>query len=110
MDARGWLLRASLGLIVIPLDFSDFTVKAADFVKTDSANGAAMWVDRSMSEFPLNPDWKIVRVRVRLQDGTKSRQTYLIDFPHSKSALIETDGKIIPVSEWSWRPIVPEIR
>ena len=71
MDARGWPIRASLALalVLIPLNFSVFTVNAADFVKTDSTNGATLWVDREMHEFPLNPEWKIVRVIVRLHDG-----------------------------------------
>lgn len=112
MDARRWLLRAflALGLIVIPLNFSAFTVKAADFVKTESANGATMWVDREMHEFPLNPDWKLVRVKVRLHDGTESRQTYLVDYTHSRSVLVEADGQPVPVGEWTWRPGVPERR
>lgn len=111
-DARGWLLRASLalGLIVIPLNFSVCTVKAADFVKTDSANGTAMWVDREVKDFTLNPEWKIVRVIVKLHDGTESRQTYLVDITHSRSALVEADGQPVPVGEWAWRSGVPEIK
>lgn len=112
MDARGWLLRASLalGLIVIPLNFSDFTVKAANLVETNSSHGTTMWVDREIHEFPLNPEWKLVRVVVRLHDGTESWQTYLVDFAHSRSALVEVDGQPIPVGEWAWRSGVPEIR
>lgn len=112
MDARGWSLRASLalGLIVIPLNFSDFTVNAADLVKTDSDNGTTLWVDREVKDFTLNPKWKIVQVVVRLHDGSESRQVYLVDFTHSRSALVEADGQPIPVGEWAWRPIVPEIR
>lgn len=50
MDARGWPIRASLALalVLIPLNFSDFTANAADFVKTDSVNGATLWVDREV--------------------------------------------------------------
>lgn len=112
MDARGWLLRASLalGLIVIPLNFSDFTVKAADFIKTESASGTTLWVDGEMKDFTLNPGWKIVRVVVRLHDGVESRQTYIVDFTYSRSALIEADGQPIPVAEWTWRSGVPEIK
>lgn len=112
IDTRGWLIRASLalGLIVIPLNFSDFTVKAADFVKTESANGATLWVDREVGDFTLQPEWKIVRVVVKLHDGSESRQTYLVDFTHSRSALVEADGQPIPVGEWAWKPGVPEIR
>lgn len=112
MDARRWLLRASmaLGLVLIPLNFFDFTVNAADFVKTDSASGTTMWVDREVNDFTLNPDWKIVRIVVRLHDGTESQQVYLVDFTHSRSALVETDGQPVPVEEWAWRPGVPEIR
>ena len=112
MDAREWLLRASLalGLIVIPLNFSDFMVKAANFIKTESASGTTLWVDREMHEFPLNPDWKLVRVVVRLHDGSESRQTYLVDFTHSRSTLVEADGQPVPVGEWAWRSGVPEIR
>lgn len=112
MDAREWLIRASLalGLILIPSIFADFTVKAADFVKTDSASGTTMWVDREVNDFTLNPEWKIVRVIVKLHDGNESRQTYLVDFNHSRSALVEADGQPIPVGEWAWRPGVPEIR
>lgn len=112
MDARRWLLRASLALalLLIPLNFSDFTVKAADFVKTDSSHGATLWVDREVKDFTLNPEWKIVRVVVRLYDGTESRQTYLVDYTHSRSALVEADGQPVPVGEWAWRPIVPDIK
>lgn len=112
MDARGWLLRASLALalLLIPLNFSDFTVKAADFVKTDSSHGATLWVDREVKDFTLQPDWKLVRVVVRLHDGSESRQTYLVDYTHSRSALVEADGQLIPVGEWAWRSGVPEIR
>lgn len=112
MDARGWPIRASLALalVLIPLNFSDFTVNAANFEKTDSSHGTTMWVDREMHEFPLNPDWKIVRVVVRLHDGSESQQVYLVNFTHSRSALVEADGQPIPVAEWAWRPIVPEIR
>lgn len=110
MDARGWSVRASLALalVLIPLNFSAFTVKAADFVKTDSSHGTTLWVDREMHEFPLNPDWKLVRVVVRLHDGSKSRQTYIVDFTHSRSALIEADGQPVPIGEWAWKPGVPE--
>lgn len=82
IDTRGWLIRASLalGLIVIPLNFSDFTVKVADFVKAESANGATLWVDREIGDFPLQSEWKLVRVKVRLHDGTESLQTYVVDF------------------------------
>lgn len=112
MDARRWLLRASLalGLIVIPLNFSDFTVNAADLVKTESSHGTTMWVDREVKDFTLQPDWKLVRVVVRLHDGTESWQVYLVDFTHSRSALVEVDGQPIPVGEWAWRSGVPEIR
>lgn len=112
MDARGWPIRASLALalVLIPLNFSVFTVKAADFVKTESASGTTMWVDREMHEFPLNPEWKIVRVVVRLHDGTESQQVYLVDFTHNRSTLVEADGQPIPVGEWAWRPGVPEIK
>lgn len=112
MDARGWLLRASLalGLIVIPLNFAVFTVNAANFIKTDSSHGTTMWVDREMADFTLNPEWKIVRVVVRLHDGVESRQTYVVDFTHSRSALVEVDGQPVPVEEWAWRSGVPEIR
>lgn len=110
IDTRGWLIRASLalGLIVIPLNFSDFTVNAADLVKTDSDNGVTLWVDREVKDFTLNPEWKLVRVKVRLHDGTESRQTYLVDFAHSRSALVEADGQPVPVEEWRWMPGVPE--
>lgn len=112
IDTRGWLLRASLalGLVLIPLNFSDFTVKAANFIKTESANGATLWVDREVKDFTLNPEWKIVRVVVKLHDGSESRQVYLVDFTHSWSALVEVDGQPIPVGEWTWRPGVPERR
>ena len=112
MDARGWLLRASLalGLIVIPLNFSDFTVNAANFVKTDSANETTLWVDREVKDFSLQPEWKLVRVVVRLHDGTESQQTYLVDYTYGRSALIEADGEPIPVGEWTWRSVVPGIR
>ena len=112
MDARGWLLRASLALalVLIPLNFSVFTVKAADFVKADSSHGTAMWVDREMVDFSLQPEWKIVRIVVRLHNGSESRQTYTVDFTHSRSALVETDGQPVPVEEWAWKPGVPEIR
>lgn len=112
IDTRGWLLRASLtlGLIVIPLNFSDFTVNAADLVKTDSDNGVTLWVDREVKDFTLNPEWKLVRVKVRLHDGTESRQTYLVDYTHSRFALVEADGQPVPVGEWRWMPGVPERR
>lgn len=112
MDARGWLLRASLALalVLIPLNFSVFTVKAADLVKTESAHGTTLWVDRGARDFPLNPDWKLVRVVVKLHDGSESRQVYLVDFTHTRSALVEADGQPIPVGEWAWRPGVPERR
>ena len=109
-DARGWLIRASLGLalVFIPLNFSDFTVKAADFVKTESTHNTTMWVDRDMGSFSLQPDWKIVRVVVRLHDGSESWQTYLADYTHSRSVLVEADGQPVPVGEWRWMPGVPE--
>lgn len=112
MDTRRWPIRASLalGLIVIPLNFFVFTVKAADFVKTESASGTTLWVDREVKDFTLNPDWKIVRVVVRLHDGVESRQTYIVDFTHSRSALVEADGQPVPIGEWVWRPGVPERR
>lgn len=110
IDTRGWLIRAflALGLVLIPLNFSDFTVNAADFVKIESANGATLWVDREVGDFPLQSEWKLVRVKVRLHDGTESWQTYLVDFAHSRSALIEADGQPVPVGEWRWMPGVPE--
>lgn len=112
MDARGWLLRASLGLalVLIPLNFSAFTVKAANFIKTESASGTTLWVDREMTDFALNPEWKLVRIVVKLHDGSESRQTYLVDFTHSRSALVEADGQPIPIAEWAWRFGVPEWR
>ena len=86
MDARGWPIRASLALalVLIPLNFSDFTANAADFVKTYSVNGATLWVDREVGDFPLLPEWKLVRVVVQLHDGTESQQTYIVDFTHSE--------------------------
>ena len=74
IDTRGWLLRAplALGLVLIPSIFADFTVNAADFVKTESANGATLWVDREVGDFPLQSERKLVRVKVRLHDGTES--------------------------------------
>lgn len=109
MDARGWLLRASLALplVLIPLNFSDFTVNAADFVKTDSAHGTTMWVDREVKDFTLNPGWKIVQVKIRLSNGVESFQKYLIDFAHNQSCLIEADKRLIPIEEWEWKPVVP---
>lgn len=110
MNARRCLLRASLalGLVLIPLNFSDFTVKADDFIKTDSAHGSTMWVKKEVKDFTLNPEWKLVRVKVRLHDGSESRQTYLVDYTHSRSALVEADGQPVPVEEWRWMPGVPE--
>lgn len=112
MDARRWPIRASLalGLVLIPSIFADFTVNAADFVKAESANRATLWVDRDVEEFPLNPEWKLVRVVVRLHDGSESRQTYLVDYTHSRSVLVEADGQPVPIGEWIWRPGVPERR
>lgn len=112
VDTRGWLIRASLalGLVLIPSIFADFTANAADFVKAESANGVTLWVDREVGDFTLNPEWKIVRVVVKLHDGSESRQVYLVDFTHSRSALVEVDGQPIPVGEWTWRPGVPERR
>lgn len=111
-DARGWLLRAflALGLVLIPSIFADFTVNAADFVKTDSSHGTTMWVDKEVKDFTLQPEWKIVRVVVQLHDGTESRQTYLVDFTHNRSAMVEVDGQPVPIAEWAWRPGVSEIR
>lgn len=110
-NARRWLIRApqAFALVLIPLNFFDFTVYAADFVKTDSSHGITLWVDREMHEFPLNPDWKLVRVIVRLHDGSESQQTYIVDFTHSRSALAEADGQPVPVGEWVWKPGIPEI-
>lgn len=112
IDTRGWLIRASLALslIVIPPAFAEFTANAANFVKTESTHNTTMWVDRDMGSFSLQPDWKIVQAVVRLHDGTESRQTYVVDFTHSRFALIEADGQPIPVGEWAWRSGVPEIR
>ena len=109
MDARRWLLRASLalGLVLIPLNFSAFTVKAANLVKADSDNGATLWVDREVGEFPLNPEWKLVRVVVRLHDGSESLQTYVVDFTHNRSALVEADGQQLPVFNWGWKSGMP---
>lgn len=110
MDARGWLIRASLalGLVLIPSIFADFTVNAADFVKIESANGATLWVDREVGDFPLQSEWKLVRVKVRLHDGTESMQTYVVDFTHNRSALVEADGSPVSVGEWRWMSGVPE--
>lgn len=110
MDARGWPIRASLALalVLIPLNFPDFTAKAADFVKTDSSHGTTMWVDREVKDFTLNPEWKIVRVIVRLHDGSESRQTYIVDFTHNRSTLVEENDQPVPVGEWTWKPGVPE--
>lgn len=112
INARRWPIRASLalGLIVIPLNFSFFTVNAANFIKIESANGDTLWVDREVGDFSLNPDWKIVRIMIRLKNGTKSQQRYIVDFTHNKNALIEGDGQKIPVEEWTWQPNVPKIR
>lgn len=109
IDTQGWLIRASLalGLIVIPPAFAEFTANAANFVKTESTHNTTMWVDREMENFPLNPNWKLVRVVVRLHDGSESRQTYLVDYTHSRSVLVEADGQPVPVEEWAWRPDVP---
>ena len=109
IDTRGWLLRASLalGLVLIPSIFTDFTVKADDFVKTDSDNGATLWVNREVKDFTLNPEWKLVRVVVRLHDGSQSLQTYVVDFTHNRSALVEADGSPVPIGEWRWMPGVP---
>lgn len=98
----------ALGLVLIPLNFSAFTVKAANLVKADSDNGATLWVDREVGEFPLNPEWKLVRVVVRLHDGNESLQTYLVDFTHNRSALVEADGAQVPMEAWAWRSVVPE--
>lgn len=110
MDAREWPVKDSLalGLVLIPSIFSDFTVKAADFIKTDSASGTTMWVGREVGDFPLQPEWKLVRVVVRLHDGTESRQTYVVDYPHSTSALVDADGTQLPFDSWKWMPRVPE--
>lgn len=100
----------ALALVFIPSIFLDFTVKGADFVKTDSANGAAMWVDRDRADFPLYPEWKLVKVKVRLQDGTESLQTYLIDYCHNRSALVEVNDSQVPIKDWEWHSVMPEIR
>lgn len=63
-----------------------------------------------MADFTLQPEWKIVQVVVKLHDGSESRQTYLVDFTHSRSALVEADGQPIPIAEWAWRFGVPEWR
>lgn len=112
INARGRLLRASLALalVLIPLNFFVFTANAADYVKTKSTNGTTMWVDREIADFSLNPNWKIVRIIIRLHDKVESRQTYLVDFIHNRSALIETENQPVPAEEWAWHPIVPEIR
>lgn len=110
MDARRWPIRASLalGLVLIPPIFADFTVNAADFVKAESSHGTTMWVDQEMGIFPLQPEWKIVRVKVRLSGGNESLQTYLVDFTHNRSALVEADGAQVPMEAWAWRSVVPE--
>lgn len=110
MDARGRLLRASiaLALVLIPSALN-FTANAANFVKTDSSHGTTMWVDRDMKNFPLHTDWKLVQVKVRLHDGTQSLQTYIVDFTHNRSALVEADSSPIPVEEWRWIPGIPDI-
>lgn len=110
MDARRWLIRAplTLALVLIPLNFSDFTVNAADFVKTESAHNTTMWVDREIRDFALNPDWKIVRIKVLVHDGTESLQTYVVDYPHNRSALVDADGVPIPFETWQWTSGVPE--
>lgn len=110
MDAREQFIRASiaLALVLIPPAF-DFAANAANFVKTDSSHGTTMWVDRDMKNFPLQPDWKLVQVKVRLHDRTESMQTYVVDFTHNRSALVEADGNPVPVGEWQWMPGVPNI-
>lgn len=110
MDTRGRLLRASitLALVLIPPAL-DLTANAANFVKTDSSYSTTMWVDRDMKNFPLQPDWKLVQVKVRLHDRTESMQTYVVDFTHNRSALVEADGSPVPVREWQWMPGVPNI-
>ena len=110
IDTRGWLLRAflTLGLVLIPSIFADFTVKADDFIKTDSAHGSTMWLKKEVKDFTLNPEWKLVQVVVRLHDGSQSLQTYVVDFTHNRSALVEADGSPVPIGEWRWMPGVPE--
>lgn len=110
MDARRWLVRASLtlGLVLIPFDFPGFIANAADFVKAESSHGTVMWVDRKIEDFSLNPNWKIVRVIVRLHDGSESRQTYIVDYIHNRSALVDADGVPIPLETWEWTSEVPE--
>lgn len=110
MDARGRLLRASitLALVLIPPAL-DLTANAANFVKTDSAQDTTMWVDRKIKNFPLQTNWKLVRVVVQLHNGTESLQTYVVDFAHNRSALVEANGSPVPVGEWRWMPGVPDI-
>ena len=92
MDTRKWPMKAllALALVFIPSIFLDFTVKGADFVKTDSADGACMWVDRDREDFPLYPD--------------------LMDYCHNRSALVKVDGSQGPVKDWEWHSVMPEIR
>lgn len=109
IDARGWLIRAplALGLVLIPSIFADFTANAADLVKTDSDNGVTLWVDREVKDFTFNPEWKLIRVKVRFHDETESLQTYVVDFIHNRSALVEVDGSPVPIGKWRWMPDVP---
>lgn len=108
-DARGWLIRASLGfvLLLIPLGFSDFTVKAEDYQRVESSEDSVMYQSRIKEDFPLRPDWKIVKILI-VMPGIRSAQVYLVDYAADRSALIEADGKAVPVDHWQWLSVVPE--
>lgn len=108
-DARGWLIRASLGfaLLLISLSSSDFTVKAEDYQRVESSGNTVMYQSRIKEDFPLCPDWKIVKIQITMP-GIQSAQMYLVDYTANRSALIEADGSPVLIGEWRWMPGVPE--
>ena len=108
-DARGWLIRASfcLALVFIPLGLPDFTVKAEDYQRVESSGNTIMYQSRIKENFPLRPDWKMVKIRITMP-GIQSAQMYLVDYAANRSALIEADGQPIPVNHWQWTSGVPE--
>ena len=69
----------------------------------------AIILDQETVDFPLNPEWKIVKIKLHMDDMKDSIQSYIVDTKNNRSALIEINNKKIPVSEWYWFVGAPNV-
>ena len=101
MKSRRHLEKAIIAgmLLLLPVAMS---AQASDYVEYISIDGATMYLDRETVDFPLNPDWKIVKIKLHMDDMKDSIQSYIVDAKNNRSALIEINNKKIPVTEWYW--------